>query len=104
MLGIAVGNKSTWMYHKRFYKFLVPVKMHWPSLLNILTYISLKVDVHPESHISSIYNRLTDVMLLKNLEVVDSFGRYGKSILALSDAIISASLGHIALNVCAFYA
>ena len=47
MLGRDVGNKSTWMSHKQFCKFLVPVKFHWPYLLNYLTSVSLKATVHP---------------------------------------------------------
>ena len=65
MLGIAVSNKSTWMFHKRLCKLLVSVKMYWTSLLKILMSVSLKVAVHPTSKICSINNRLADVMLLK---------------------------------------
>ena len=71
MLGIAIGNKSTWMYHKRLCKLLVPVQIHWNFLLNILTSISVKVAIYPASHIFPIDNRLADVMLLKTLAVVD---------------------------------
>ena len=71
MLGIAIGNKSTCMYHKRLCKLIVPVQIHWNFLLNILTSISVKVAIYPASHIFPIDNRLADVMLLKTLAVVD---------------------------------
>ena len=57
MLGLADGNKSTWMSHKRFCKSLVPVKMNCTYLLNISTSVSVKVYVHPSSHIYPIENR-----------------------------------------------
>ena len=102
IMGIAVGNNSTWMSHKQFCKLLVPVKIHWTSLLYILMSISVKVAVHTASHIFSIYNRLSDVMLLKALAVVASFGRYGISSWALSADIMSAPLGKIDHKVGAF--
>ena len=103
MLGISVGNKSTWMYQKRFCKFPVTVIIHWTYLLNILKSVSVNVSINPASHIFPIDNRLADVMLLKNLAVVASFGGDGMSSWALSDEIMSAPLGQIALSVGVFY-
>ena len=100
--GLDVGNKSTCMSHKRLCKSLVSVKIHWPSLLNILMSVSVKVDIHNESHIFPIGNILADVMLLKTLVIVASFGRDVMSSWALSDEIISALLGHIALSLGSF--
>ena len=102
MLGLAVGNKSTRISHKRFCNLLVPVKMHWNFLLKILTSVSVKVAAHPASQHFSIYHGLADVMLLETLTVVDYFGRYGMPSWALSTEIISAPLGQISLNAGAF--
>ena len=68
MLGISVGNKSTWMYQKRFCKFPVTVIIHWTYLLNILKSVSVNVSINPASHIFPIDNRLADVMLLRILQ------------------------------------
>ena len=84
MLGRDVGNKSTWMSHKRFCKLLLPAKIYWPYLLQILTSVLLKVAVNTASHIFPIDNILTGDMLLNAFAVVASFGIYGISSCALS--------------------
>ena len=102
MTGLTSVDKSTWMSQRRFCIFLIPVKIHWSSLLYNLTKFSDKVAVHPVLHIFPIDNRLDELMLLKTLAVAASFGRSGMSSCALSDQIISAPLGKISLNVGAF--
>ena len=49
MTGLTDGNKSTWISYRQFCRFPVPVKMHWYPLLYILTSVSEKFSVHPES-------------------------------------------------------
>ena len=102
MLGLADGNKLTWMPHKRFCKYLVPLKMNCTYLLNISTSVSVKFAVHPASHIYPIYNRLDDVMLLNTLAVMASFGRDGMPSWVISSDTMSAPLGQISLNDSAF--